>query len=155
MLKHADISDCGRYRYWLERAWGNGALLTFVMLNPSTADRDVDDPTIRRCMGFARRENLDGIKVVNLFAWRTPYPGLLKATIDPVGPQNNGHLIEALCTGGPVVAAWGANDVGGRDVWLKERAAMVGTKLMCFGRTANGSPRHPLYVPGDQPLEVL
>src|SRR5689334_16488446 len=72
--KAASISECGRYRYSLHRWWGAGERLYFVMLNPSTADAEVDDPTIRRCMGFARTLGFDGIGVVNLYAFRATKP---------------------------------------------------------------------------------
>jgi hypothetical protein len=72
MRRTAIISECGRYRYRLTREWGDGPLLTFAMLNPSTANAEIDDPTIRRCMSFGRREGASGISVFNLFAQPTP-----------------------------------------------------------------------------------
>lgn len=72
--KDATISDCGKYRYRLSRIWEPGRpVATFVMLNPSTADATNDDATIRKCMGFARRWNLGGIHVGNLFAYRASW----------------------------------------------------------------------------------
>ncbi len=86
VTKEAVISDCGRYRYRLTRRWGDGPLLSFIMLNPSTADAEVDDPTIRRCMGFARRDGYGGIVVGNLYAFRTTKPKALFAADNPLGP---------------------------------------------------------------------
>jgi hypothetical protein len=81
----ATLSDCGRYRYRLWRRWADGPTVLFVMLNPSTADADVDDPTIRRCIGFARSWGAGALEVVNLYAWRATQPAELKAAVGPVG----------------------------------------------------------------------
>lgn len=156
--KAAIISPCGKYRYRLQRQWSGGALLPFVMLNPSTADADIDDPTIRRCMGFARREGAAGIEVVNLFAFRATKPSIMLAAEDPVGPENERAMYElalaAKCGDVPIICAWGANagDAGPRAIeYLKGQ----GATLRCLGKTAGGHPRHPLYVKADQPLEAL
>lgn len=156
--KTASISDCGTYRFRLTRNWGPGYMLPFVMLNPSTADAEVDDPTIRRCMSFARREDAGGITVVNLFAYRTPSPAALWK-VDPlkrIGLHNEHALYdvanEAIGANMPVVCAWGAgagDTAGFTTEWLKTR----GARLVCLGTTKDGHPRHPLYVKGDQPLE--
>ena len=84
----AVISKCGAYRYSLTRKWSDAPLLSFVMLNPSTADAKEDDPTIRRCIGFARREGAGGLIVANLYALRSSSPEALWAARDPIGPQN-------------------------------------------------------------------
>jgi hypothetical protein len=133
-------------------------MLPFVMLNPSVADAAIDDPTIRRCMGFARREGADGIIVVNLYACRATCPENMKRSNDSFGPSNADALtnaaLEAVATRMPVVCAWGA--MGG--LFGGDRAAIdlfrkLGAMLVCLGRTASGMPRHPLYVKSDQPLE--
>lgn len=155
----ARISDCGGYRYWLSREWGPGPPLTFVMLNPSTADAEVDDPTIRRCVSFAQREGADACWVVNLFAFRSSDPGALSREDDPIGPGNAAEigvaLIAAAVSGLPVVCAWGAHPVGLQARRLIRRAVDCGAKLVCLGRTKNGSPRHPLYVRADQRFEAF
>ncbi len=97
MTGSAVLSECARYRYRLDRAWerddhGLGTV-TWVMLNPSTADADVDDPTIRRCIGFSKAWGYNALTVVNLFAWRATSPRDLCAVEDPVGPDNEAHLI--------------------------------------------------------------
>jgi hypothetical protein len=154
--KMAVISACGQYRYRLTRWWGGGKFLflPFVMLNPSTADADIDDPTIRRCMAFARRENAGGIIVVNLYAFRATKPAMLKTTSDPVGPGNYDHLeimaIESDRT--PIVCAWGAGANDAAQEFL-EIAEQQSSYLVCLGKTKDGHPRHPLYVRGDQPFE--
>lgn len=157
IVKHAVFSKCRKYRYLLTRDWEKPVLsegrgrLTFIMLNPSKADQCVDDPTIRRCMGFARREGYCGIQVVNLFAWRSTDPaGLMEDGVEPVGPENDDYIKRCL-TCGEVVAAWG------RHAFARQRAREVatmlaGVRIMCLGTTKNGSPRHPLLVRGDAPF---
>lgn len=156
MMKSAIISPCGRYRYCLTRTWGDGPILPIIMLNPSTADASVDDPTIRRCIGFAKREGRGGIVVCNLFGFRATNPADLRNAMDPVGPDNFIHL-ETLMTAAvmadiPVLCAWGTN-AEGREV--RQLAIDYWAKLTCLGRTKHGQPRHPLYVPADQPMETF
>ncbi len=150
----AVISDCGQYRYMLKRVWGKGPMLPFCMLNPSTADAEQDDPTIRRCIGFAKREGFGGIIVVNLFAFRATSPKDMQAAPFPFGPDNHRHLNEvaqaAKLYDVPIVCAWGANDRGDT---VKSIFRDAGVRMVCLGRTKDGSPRHPLYVRADQPLE--
>lgn len=154
MVTRANLSLCRRYRYRLERSWGKGKLLSFVMLNPSTADETENDPTIRRCMGFARREGCDGIVVANLYAWRSSIPAALWKASDPYGEDNDAALVRiAYEADGPVVCGWGVH--GGktnRPIHLMQKA---GATLVCLGKTKGGHPRHPLYVRNDQPFEPL
>lgn len=155
IVKAAVISDCGTYRYRLSRVWGDGCLLPFCMLNPSTADASEDDPTIRRCISFARREGFAGIEVVNLFAYRATSPKAMFAAAFSFGPDNYSHLravAEAAKEyGAPIVCAWGTN-ASGREAIDIFRS--VGAEMRCLGKTKDGRPRHPLYVKGDQPLEA-
>lgn len=155
--KTAHISDCGLYRYQLIRQWGPPPLLPFVMLNPSTADAMVDDPTIRRCIGFAKREGAGGIIVVNLYGLRATDPAELKKTKDPFGPDNRPNIqtvgLMAVATNMPVICAWGTNG------WLKSAnrdtihlLQNTGARLTCLGKTKAGDPKHPLYIRSDQPL---
>ncbi len=150
----ASLSKCGNYRYSLMRRWDQGSPLRFVMLNPSTADATVDDPTIRRCMGFARREGCAALIVVNLYAYRSTDPKALLTCTDPVGPVNDeilwAHLISARAGQTPVVAAWGVNAEPGRAADVV--ALVPGVDWRCLGMTKRAAPRHPLYVRGDQPL---
>jgi hypothetical protein len=158
LKRGAVISDCGLYRYRLSRRWGDGALLPFVMLNPSTADADIDDPTIRRCMGFARREGASGIVVVNLFGLRSTDPYEMASHQEPVGAGNADALVEVADTAfhdeTPIVCAWGAMAFAAERAKLFISTAKgCGARLVCLGKTKDGSPRHPLYVRGDHPLE--
>lgn len=148
----AIISACAKYRYRLYRRWAKGKQALFVMLNPSTADATEDDPTIRRCIGFAKREGCGGLVVVNLFAFRATSPADLMKAADPVGPENNGHMWAAMATAdGPIIAAWGAHGVFmDRD---KDFCRLIdGKAIYCLGKTMRGQPKHPLYIKADQPL---
>lgn len=151
--KTAVISKCGRYRYELTRRWADGPLLTFVMLNPSTADADVDDPTIRRCMSFARRESYAGIYVANLFAYRATKPKALELADNPYGPENFEYLGYVI-RNSRVICAWGAHQdaVNPGRVFCK-RAKSAHVDLFSLGRTKGGFPSHPLYVRSDKIIE--
>lgn len=152
VVKAASLSDDGRYRYTLTRSWGGELeeLQTFVMLNPSTADADVDDPTIRRCVGFARALGAPGILVVNLYAFRATKPADLWRADDPVGPHNDAVLTSVLRgRGRPVIAAWGANARQERVARFLHLARYTGGRreVTALGLTKAGAPRHPLYLP--------
>lgn len=177
--KGASISNCGRYRYRLWREWrgtgtdktwawlkgedgkvavdGAGAPLgepksaLFIMLNPSTADGDQDDPTIRRCVGFAKAWGYDRMEVVNLFAWRATKPADLLAVNhpdDPVGENNREHIRRAAAGAGIIVCAWGAQGGHlGQDEttlgWLSDAQLR---RCHALKTTKEGYPGHPLYI---------
>lgn len=158
----ATLSPCGRYRYLLTRDWfpkrGRGHVL-WIMLNPSTATEDVDDPTIRRCQAFAQGWGYDGISVANLYALRSTDPEALLRDPAPVGEANDDVLASmAEAAGvGLVMAAWGTHPA----TRARSRAGVVthlittaGRDIHCLGTTASKAPRHPLYVKGDQPAEI-
>ncbi|WP_018390874.1 DUF1643 domain-containing protein [Ancylobacter sp. FA202] len=179
VAKGATVSACGRFRYRLWREWrlhpapslwsmwtdddgsplldGEGdpvgwpKACIFVMLNPSTADGEQDDPTIRRCVGFARAWGYDRMEVINLFAHRATDPRALLAlndADDPVGPDNRGAFANVLfgsCPVGLVVCAWGAH--GGHLGQDETALGWIGShKRFALGLTKAGHPRHPLYV---------
>lgn len=159
----ASISPCERFRFWLRRndAALSGPPVVFVMLNPSTADAIADDPTIRRCLGFARRWRHQCFGVVNLFSLRATDPRQLKARLDEdreARAENDEWILEAAFWardhGGRVVAAWGAH--GDLDDRAEEVRDLLGRPLFRIGpSTARGHPRHPLYLRGSLPLEHL
>ena len=158
MRSDAEISPCGKYRYSLSRTWDVGAQpLVFVMLNPSTADAQIDDPTIRRCVGFARRDKFGGIRIYNLFAYRASDPSKLKDVSDPFGPENMRRLDDlterAKAQNITVVCGWGANVTDDQAWPFLNLARCSELPLYCLGRTKSGMPRHPLYVRGDQQLQ--
>ena len=177
----AEISADGRYRYTLERDWtseqrelevvappgvdvrittASGVVyrdeaVLFVMLNPSTADARFDDPTIRRCVGFARAWGYNRLLVGNLFALRATDPATLLTDPDPVGPANDDWLATLASRATIIVAAWDAAPVA-RD---RGRIVLAGLRTAAptytLGLTKDGAPRHPLYLPGallPQPL---
>ena len=140
----ADIR--GEYRYTRTRVWDAAlAMITFVLLNPSTADAVQLDPTLRRCVGFAKREGYGGMVILNLYAFRTKDPRIMMAATDPVGPDNDRVLADVI---GTVVAGWGTN----ADPARVNRALELLPRLHALGVTKDGHPRHPLYVPADAPL---
>lgn len=130
------------------KGWGD---FIVIGLNPSTADENDDDPTIRRCIGFARREGCARLVMLNLFAVRTPDPDVMKAVSEPIGPLNDA-VLEHYTTSSRhlvVVAAWGVHGAHrdrGREVARRQCA------LMCFGKTKDGHPKHPLYLKATTPL---
>jgi hypothetical protein len=153
----AVISKCKKYRYWLERDTGipSKSDCVFIMLNPSTADATLDDPTIRRCRGFAERFQCRKLVVVNLFAYRATRPVDLYKARDPIGPHADIYINKALSLPGIKLCGWGANPAHGRDVKLKLMASWLNVNLCCLGKTKGGAPKHPLYLPALAPLEVL
>ena len=148
----AVLSECGTYRYALWREWmtGEGTCL-FVMLNPSTADASEDDPTIRRCIGFAQRWGYGRLAVANLFAFRATEPNALLSATDPVGPENEHWLGQLFDDASLVIAAWGASVrpvAAHRECEVIAKCRMFGVRLDCLGLTKENLPRHPLYIAG-------
>lgn len=161
-MSDALLSDCGTYRYTLGRNLGHSLTLVnkpclFIMLNPSTADASLDDPTIRRCMGFARREGCTFLTVVNLFALRSTDPDVLSQHDDPVGVENMTHIGRELRRHNPalghlVIAAWGAHPMARHHGVRAIRGRLHEAGALCLGMTKDGEPRHPLYLRADAPL---
>lgn len=155
MIRKAIISDCGTYRYRLSRTWDKaGKKVVFLMLNPSKADGKEDDPTIRRCINFAKAWGYGGIIVVNIFAYRETDPDILnkvgkKEGVDYViGPENNDYIRKA-CKGRKVVIAWG---IRGWTLWQHERVVNMLREMkvkMYYLRLSSlwFIPCHPLYLP--------
>ncbi|MCA8326237.1 DUF1643 domain-containing protein [Burkholderia cepacia] len=152
----AIISPCGQYRYLLSRPADSMSPMKstalFLMLNPSTADASLDDPTIRRCRGFAKTWDCNGISVANLYALRSTDPAALWVHEDPIGPDNDLYLAKFAREYHDVVCAWGANARPDRVAAVSKILRDAGARLWCLGTTKDGSPRHPLYVRADQPL---
>ena len=142
MKRTAEISADGVYRYRLGRTWDpDGSACLFIMLNPSKADANVGDQTIRRCKDYAMRWGHGRLLVGNLFAYRTTYPSELKAAAEPVGPDNDGHLSHLIAQADQVICAWG-NDgrYRCRDV---EVLAMLEGRGQALVVTKHGCPGHP------------
>lgn len=152
-MSYATISECATYRYLLGRWVGEGrlGLVLFLLLNPSTADATVPDPTLRRGMGYARSWGYSMLEFVNLFAFRTAYPKDLRAAhrrgVDVVGPDNDRHIFEAAARADLVVCAWGAHPMALHR--YKAACALVtaaGKDLHCISTTDAGQPNHPLML---------
>jgi hypothetical protein len=150
-LSGALFDPTGQYRYTLWRCWQpQGKRVAFVMLNPSTADAESNDPTIRRCIGFAQSWGYGALEVVNLFSFRTPHPSQLALVADPVGADCDAAILRAVERADCTVIAWGNWGV------LHGRAAAVLALIKqphCLGCNQSGQPRHPLYLRREsQPL---
>lgn len=157
----ANFDDSGTYRYSLHRRWAaepglltqSGGRVCFCLLNPSTADARVLDPTLKRCLGFAQRWGYGHMEVVNAFALRSTKPGLLKTHRDPVGPGNDRAIVRAAKRADLVVIGWGTH------AGLNDRHDAVLDLLrgacepVCWAKTKDGYPKHPLYLRADN--EVL
>jgi hypothetical protein len=148
--KAAVISPCGLYRYTLTRQWHEGPTGNFIMLNPSTADARIDDNTIRRLIGFSRSWGLSGFVVTNLFAYRATQPADMKQAVDPVGPENDRHILEHAKLASLVVVAWGANGTFlDRDKDVLWMLAANEIEPHCISLTKDGHPSHPLRLRSD------
>lgn len=135
------------YRYMLGRVLGQGKVrVGFVMLNPSTADAHQDDPTIRKCLGFARRWEASEIFVANCYAFRATDPKALQHAADPVGPLNERALRSMAKKMDYIVCGWGRH-ARERGVQTAKLLANAGADLRCLAINHDGSPKHPLYVP--------
>ncbi len=149
----AVISECGQYRYHLWRVWDDCLpCMVFVMQNPSTADATEDDHTIRKCIGFAKRNGYGGVSVRNVFALRATDETVLLTHPDPVGPENESHLLAARSVSvlTRLVVAWG-EQLGGKRSRLRTYYARTATTLAgldphCLGVNKSGQPKHPLMV---------
>lgn len=159
MIREAVISDDQKYRYTLYREWAEGVdkevfgvrVLNFCMLNPSTADGLQDDPTIRKCIGFAKFNGYNAIRVVNLFAWRATDPKELQKSYvageDIVGPDNDSYIRE-IPTEETIVVAWGS--IMGHEYFKQRRITktieFLNRKLYCLKKTKDGHPGHPVMM---------
>ena len=148
--KTANFSSCRKYRYSLSRIWDKQKkFVLFIGLNPSTADEEVDDPTIRRCSGYAQKWGYGGFIMVNLFAYRTTLPSNLKKVKYPVGRDNDKYIVKLSKKADITVAAWGNNgNLYSRD---KQVLSLV-PNLMCLKVNKSGQPAHPLYLKKDLKL---
>jgi len=148
VLGHATFSACGRFRYRLSRTWRPGPPLLFVMLNPSTADAREDDPTLRRCLGFAQRAGFGALEVVNLFAYRATDPRDLRAAGSGRATERRAHRRRGARQRGRVPRLGHERDApraGRRGAGPAARAA----RAQCLRLTRGGCPQHPLRLPAD------
>ncbi len=161
MERGAVMSDCGLYRYTLERRWvplerrpddgaiRNGKMILWVLLNPSTADAETDDPTNTRALDFSMAWGFGACVFVNLFAWRATDPKEMLAAADPIGPDNDEHIRDQLGKADHVMVAWGVpgKHRGRDDDVLDIMASVWQRRPSCFGCNLNDTPKHPLFLP--------
>lgn len=156
-ISGAEFSPSGIFRYRLWRVWNSDLpRLAVCMLNPGTADAEKNDPSVRRCIGFAKAWGHGGLVVINMFAFRATDPQKMFGTEDPIGPRNDWIIQDSAIEYGEILVAWGA---GGKH---KDRAGHVlglleqeNAKIYCLGKTKHGYPKHPLYVRTDQEREIF
>lgn len=146
--REAVFSDDREYRYTLWQWWDREKpYVMFVGLNPSTADEITNDPTVRRCLDFAKRWDYGGFCMTNLFAYRATAPQDMKAQQDPIGPLNDKYLAEVSDYAGLVVVAWGCHGkYKDRD---QEALTVLRGQLHCLGVNQDRTPKHPLYIKRD------
>lgn len=142
------------YRYRLDRRWASGPRICWVMLNPSTADANKDDMTLRLVRGYSQRWGFGALIVVNLFALRATNPDeLLKHSVEyDMGPQNMAYVEDAMTEAERVMAAWGTLPRSLSRMVVGRITAMAydrGITLHALGITKDGSPRHPRFVKAD------
>lgn len=143
-MSDAHFSPCRKWRYNLRRIWDiEKPTAMFIGLNPSTADEIKNDPTVRRCLGFAYDWGYGGLIMTNAFAFRSTDPKVMKAQEDPVGLENDYWLVKSAQQAEIVVAAWGNHGI------FCDRTTQILkllSNLQCLGTTKSGQPKHPLYL---------
>lgn len=155
MRSEAYFSDDRKYRYWLLRTWDDSLpIMANIGCNPSTADETVNDPTIRKDMGFAERLEFGGLLKLNVGAYRTTDPKRWLNAADPFGPKNTAEFLRdylAQFRAECIVAAWGK--CIGRFAPKANRLVSNLPDVQCFGRNHDGTPRHTLMLPYSSKLE--
>lgn len=146
-----DLSRAFRFR--LSRVWDtSGPRVNFLMLNPSTADAFQLDPTVRRCVGFARDWGAGSLEVTNVFALRSTDPKGLRRVSEPVGVGNDAAIVAAARAADLVVFAWGSHaSYLGRERQVLDMLGAHGIPAVSLRLTSKGHPGHPLYLPADSP----
>ena len=150
-MRETIFSPERKYRFTLWREWDiYQGYVNFLCLNPSTADETQDDPTIRRCIRFAKDWGYPAVCITNIFAYRATDPLEMKKQADPVGGDNIGHLVRIGSQADMVVAAWGTHGVfRNQDINVRQAFHTAGINLHCLGLTKDGHPKHPLYLRAD------
>lgn len=155
VAKSAIFSEDRVYRYVLWRVWeprnDPPAMCAFVGLNPSTADENTDDPTVRRCINFAKRWGYDGMFMLNAFAFRATKPADMLSHESPTGTWNDDMLSAASLMSSAVVAAWGEHCPACRQELVLKA---IDRPVMCLEKNRSGKPKHPLYIKSDTPLTL-
>jgi hypothetical protein len=140
-----------QYRYVLKRTWDKTKpKIVFIGLNPSTADEKIDDNTVRKCITIARREGFGKMTMLNIYAYRSTDPTVLKKHFNPIGELNDKHIYEECAAASKVVVAWGSHASDDRHETLTKM--LEGLTLWCFAKNKDGKPKHPLYISNKAPL---
>ena len=151
MQKSAILDKTRKYRYLLERQWGNdnNNFINFILLNPSTADETKDDPTIKACIKIAQNLGYDGLWVTNLFAFRATNPKELLTCVDPIGDNNDKYTLKYANKAKKIIIAWGNHgDILRRNKEVLKLLAGI-KNIECFEITKTQNPKHPLYTKRD------
>lgn len=153
----AEFSPCETYRYTLTRQWSDGPCVAFLMFNPSTATAELDDPTIRKCIGFARRWGYGRLVILNLYAIRGTDPRTPSRAVDPIGPMNDYWIMESCKEAREVICAWGCAQhmptIVSRMMRVLSLLGLHGNRVSCLGYRKDGHPRHPLMLSYDTKIE--
>jgi hypothetical protein len=154
--RDAVISECGKYRYLLRRTWDRAKpRALFVMLNPSTADAEIDDATIRSCIRLSKGLGYGSFEVVNLFGLRATDPTELAKADDPIGPLNEKVSAAAIMRCDVAICAWGAHPLAAqKSTFIGGLIRSYRPAAYCFGVTKAGAPKHPLYIKSGTPLQT-
>ena len=159
MLNDCIFSPDRKYRYVLTHRWDElmpERACMWIGLNPSTADEQQLDPTLRRIKGFCMAHDFNCFHMLNIFAFRSTDPKIMKQESDPTGQENDRWLTETADKCSLVVACWGAHGRHlGRSAEVISLLSNYGKTLRCLGKTKDGFPAHPLYMPGDATLKAL
>jgi len=151
MIAASAFSPDRKYRYALWRIWDERKpICMFIGLNPSTADENFDDPTIKRCKSYSGGWGYGGLCMANLFAYRSSNPRDLCSYREPIGSENDTWLTYLAAYSGIVVASWGN---WGELLKRSEAVRKLIPGLYCLGTTKRGQPKHPLYLPGEAKIE--
>lgn len=151
----AHFSRCRKYRYTLWRRWnfeGELRQVMFIGLNPSTADETKNDPTVRRCIRFAKDWGFDSLLMMNAFAFRATDPKVMKAQKKPVGPGNDKAFAAQSSQVELIIAAWGTHCSEDRELKICQT---LNRPVHCLGKTKAGRPKHPLYLRADTKPELF
>ncbi len=144
----ATFSECSTYRYRLWRKWDSGPTVSFLMLNPSTADENRNDPTIERCHRRAVAMGFGALDVINIFSFRATDPKDLKKAKDPVGPETDAIVLESTLSADMTICAWGSHgDHKNRDKEVRLLLKTNDVPVHVLTLTSKGQPGHPLYIP--------
>jgi hypothetical protein len=143
--------NSNQYRYILNRTWDKTKpKIAFIGLNPSTADERIDDNTVRKCITVARRDGFGEMTMLNIYAYRSTDPSVLKTHPQPTGDLNDKHIFAECQGASKIVVAWGSHVPDDRHQSLLK--LLDGFTLWCFAKNKDGKPKHPLYVSNQAPL---